>query len=208
MGTVISYAFTGANLIPTILLILVLIYWITVILGVIDFDFLDIDIDLDLDAGESLEGFQAILAFLNLRDMPVMIVFSILTLIFWVLSMFLYILPITPGGFLNGICLIPVFVVSVLLTKVVSNPLKKVFRNSHASAESQEAAIIGQFVTMTCDLTDHRLGQAEVHRDGASILINVKGEIEGETFHKQEEVYVTRKDDRDVYYIVKLQMRS
>lgn len=208
MGTLISYAFTGANLIPTILLILVLIYWITVILGVIDFDFLDIDIDLDLDAGESLEGFQAVLAFLNLKDMPVMIVSSILTLIFWVLSMFLYVLPITPGGFLNGICLIPVFVVSVLLTKVVSNPLKKVFRNSHASAQTQEVAIIGQFVTMTCDLVDQRLGQAEVHRDGASILINVKGEIEGETFHKQEEVYVTRKDERDVYYIVKLQIRS
>lgn len=207
MGTLIRYAFTGVNLIPTILLILILVYWITVIIGALDFDFLDFDLDLDLDAGESLEGFQAVLAFLNLKDMPVMIVCSILSLIFWVISMFLYALPITPGGFLNGICLIPTFFVSILLTKLVSNPFKGVFRNSHDLADTQEAAIIGQFVTMTCDLSDNRLGQAEVQRDGASILINVKGEIEGETFHKREEVYVTRKDDRDVYYIVKLQMK-
>lgn len=206
MGALFEYALTGVNLIPTILLGLILVYWITVILGLIDIDLIDFDVDLDLDGGEGFDGFQGVLAFLNLRDMPVMIVFSILALVFWGLAMLLYFLPITPGGFFNGICLIPAFVLSIVLTKLITNPLKNVFRNSYGDSETQETAIIGQFVTMTCDLKDQRLGQAEVKRDGASILINVKGEIQGETFKKQEEVYVTRKDDRDVYYIIKLKM--
>lgn len=204
MGELFEYALTGVNLIPTILLGLVLVYWITVIIGLIDFDFLDIDFD--LDGIDDLDGFEALLGFLNLKDMPVMIVVSILSLVFWVISMFLHFLPIPPGGFLNGLCLIPAFIVSLFLTKVITNPLKGIFRNSHAEAETQKDAIIGQYVTMTCDMEGHRLGQAEVNRDGASILINVQSEIEGETFKKQEMVYVMRKDARDVYYVIKIDM--
>ena len=207
MGTLFEFAFKGVNLIPTILFILILVYWITVIIGVLDFDFLDFDMDFDLDAGDGLEGIQGLLAFLNLKDMPVMIVFSVITLIFWVISMLLYFLPITHGGWINGICLIPAFVVSIMLTKIITNPLKGIFSETHENAKGEKNGLIGEFVTMTTNLTGERIGQAEARRDGASILVNVKCDIVGETIKKGEEVYVTRKDDRDIYYIIKLQMK-
>ena len=48
MSELINNAFTGVNIIPTVLLMLVLIYWLTVILGIIDIDFFDFDIDFDI----------------------------------------------------------------------------------------------------------------------------------------------------------------
>lgn len=207
MSTLFYFAFTGVSLIPTILLIIILVYWITVILGAIDLDFLDFDLDLDLD-GDGIDGFQGILAFLNLKDMPVMIVFSVLLLVFWVICMLFYFLPASWGGVIQGLLMIPALILSAFITKVVTNPLKGVFSISHGTAGSQDTIIIGQFVTMTCDMKDDRIGQAEVKRDGASLLINVKAEMKGETFQKREEVYVTRKDDRDVYYVVKLKMEN
>ena len=205
MSTLFRFAFTGVNLIPTILLIVILVYWITVIIGAIDLDFIDLDIDIDVDGGD-LDVFQGILAFLNLRDMPVMLVLSVVSLVFWVICMLFYFLPITPGGLVEGLCMIPAFILSTLIAKIITNPLKGIFSISHGTACTQETAIIGQFVTMNCDMAKERIGQAEVRRDGASLLINVKGEIPGETFKKREEVYVTRKDDRDIYYVVKLKL--
>ena len=41
------------NIIPTVLLILIILYWLVAIIGAIDFDFLDFDFDLDLDFGDA-----------------------------------------------------------------------------------------------------------------------------------------------------------
>ena len=62
MSELFENAVTGVNIIPTVLLGLIIIYWITVILGALDIDFLDID----LDGAENTTGpFYAVLAFLN-----------------------------------------------------------------------------------------------------------------------------------------------
>lgn len=201
MSELFHNAFSGVNLIPTILLGVVLLYWLIVILGLIDIDLFDIDLDFDLE-GDS-EGLQGILAFFNLKGIPVMVVVSIVALIFWILSMLLYVLPITPGGLLNGVLLIPIFIVSLLCSKWIGNSLKGVFQNTYDEAESQEVAIIGQLATVMCEMKEGRLGQAEIKRDGASIRINVKPEFEGDTFQKYEEAYVTKLGENDIYYIVK-----
>ena len=49
------------------------------------------------------------------------------------------------------------------------------------------------------------MGQGEIKREGASILINVKQYDNEETFEKGEEAYVTKKDDeKNIYYIIKI----
>lgn len=202
MRELMENAFTGVNIIPTLLLCLILLYWITVIIGIIDLDFFDFDID--LDAGNSMEGFQAILAFFNIKEIPIMIVISILSLFFWILSMLIYLLPITPGGLVNGILLIPTLAISLFMTKLVTWPLKGLFKNIYKEIPVEEEEVIGQLVTVSCDIKDGRLGQGEIKRDGASILINVKSEFDKDIFEKYEEAYVTKKDeDKNIYYIVK-----
>ena len=49
MKEIIEAAFSPVNIIPTILLLFVLFYWIIVIVGVINMDFLDVDVDMDAD---------------------------------------------------------------------------------------------------------------------------------------------------------------
>lgn len=201
MSELIKNSLTGVNIIPTVILGLVLLYWITVIIGVINFDLLDFDFDVDMDS----EVFQGILVFLNLREIPFMVVFSISSLVFWILSMMLYRFPIEPGGLINGLILIPTLIVSLLITKVVTNPLKKLFKRDYEEGIAQEG-VVGQLVTLVSSIKDGRLGQAKIERDGVYLLINVKAEKEEETFDKNEVAYIYRKDDdKNIYFIIKIE---
>ncbi|WP_238906845.1 OB-fold-containig protein [Clostridium sp. YIM B02506] len=201
MSELINNAVKGVNIIPTVLLGLVLLYWITVIIGVFDFDLFELDFDVDVDA----DVFQGILVFLNLRDIPFMVFFSILSFIFWILSMMLYRLPITPGGFINGLILIPIFIVSLLVTKIITKPLKKLFKKDYEDI-APNGGVVGQLVTLITNIEDGRLGQGEIKRDGASLLINVKAEKDDDIFIKNEIAYVYRKDeDKNIYYIIKIE---
>lgn len=202
MRELIENAFTGVNIIPTVLLIIVLFYWLIVIIGIIDLDLFDFDID--LDAADNLEGFQGILVFFNVAQVPFMVVLSILILSFWVISMWIYLLPIKPGGIVNGLLFIPAIILSLVVTKSVTNGIKGLFKSVNVEENKEEDVINGQLLTLLCDVKYGRLGQGEIKRDGASILINVKAEFEEDSFKKYEEAYVTKKDDeKNIYYIVK-----
>ncbi len=206
MGELLQNAFTGCNIVPTVLLILIIIYWLSIIIGAIDFDSFDIDLDVDadLDGMEELGPFHALLSFLNVADLPVMLVASILILVFWILAMLIHLLPVKSGGAVNALLFIPALVISIYLTRLITMPLKKVMKGTNGKEEPEEE-VIGKLVTLTGDLRDGRLAQAEVKREGASLLINVKSEFPEQTFVKNEEAYVTKKDEiKDFYYIVKI----
>ncbi len=197
-------AVTGVNIIPTALLGVVLLYWIIVIIGAFDFDFLDVDIDIGAD---NSGPFYAILAFLNVGELPFMLIISIFILNFWVISMLIYYLPfVAVGGLLNGILLIPAMIISIFLTKYETIPLKGIFKYSNMQ-DNKDKQVLEQLCILMCDVKDGRLGQAKIKRDGASIIINVKSEYEEESFNKDEAAFVSRKDtNKDIYYIVKLDL--
>ena len=202
MSEVINNALNGVNIIQTILLGLALVYWMSVIIGIIDLDMFDFDFDLDIC--ENFEGFEAVLAFLNLKDLPIMFVFSIIILNFWIISMLMLLLPIKQGGLLNVILLIPALILSFIITKIVTNPLKGLFKKANEEEKSQKELVVGQIITLLCDVKNGRLGQGKIKRDGASILVNVKSEDEKQEFQKNEEAFVVKKDDKsDIYYIIK-----
>lgn len=202
MPELLKNAFTGANIIPTVLLILVVVYWIVSIIGVLDFDIFDLD--LDVDAGDG--PFYALLVFLKVGELPFMFVFSILILNFWIIAMLMYYLPIDPGGVVNVVLLIPAMILSMLITKVELYPLKVISKNSSMqdNLDNSDNAVIGQLCKLRYEVKDGRLGQAEVERDGASLVINVKSEYEGVAFRKDESAFIIRKDiEKNIYYIVK-----
>lgn len=203
MSELFKNAITGGNIIPTVLLILVVLYWIIVIIGVLDFDFFDFD--LDLNAGDAAGPFYAILAFLKVGELPFMFVFSILILNFWIIAMLMYYLPIAPGGAVNTVLLLPAMILSTFITKFEFLPFKGILKKS-SMHENTEDEVIRQLCILKCDVNSERLGQAEVERDGASLVINVKPEFEEESFHKDEVACVFRKDDnKNIYYIVKVE---
>ena len=56
MGEVLQEALMPANLVFTVMLGIVIIYWIMVILGALDVDFLDIDFDSDVDVDADVDA--------------------------------------------------------------------------------------------------------------------------------------------------------
>jgi len=51
----IEIFFLPSNLIPTILFLVIVLYWITVLLGALDFDVFDFDLDIDTDVDTDME---------------------------------------------------------------------------------------------------------------------------------------------------------
>ena len=118
--------------------------------------------------------------------------------------MFIKIIPIKPGGLINGLLLIPLFILSLFISKFLTTPLKGIFKQSYDELPIVEEEVVGQLVNVLSEVKDGRLGQAEIEREGANILINVKAEFKEEIFYKNEEAYVSKKDDeKNLYYIVK-----
>lgn len=197
-------AVTGANIIPTFLLGLVLLYWLTVMIGVLDFSFLDFDFDIDLEGIENLGFLSSLFIFFNVAELPFMLFLSILLLNFWILTMLLYFLPIAAGGFIVGLLLFPLFVLSVFVTKYETAPLKGVFKGS-INQGAKSTPIIHGLCTLRCDITDGKMGQAEVNKEDATIVINVKPDSIEDSFYKGETAFVaSREVDKNIYYIIKL----
>jgi hypothetical protein len=201
MPELLKTAITGVNIIPTTLFVFVILYWITVIIGAIDIDFFDFDVD--VPDGEIITNpFYGFLEFLNIGDLPFMLVMSIFSLSFWTGSMIISILPFVSEGWVNAVLLIPNIIVSIFITKAVTHPLKGVFKGVMKDTDN-EKKIEGQLCTLISDLTYGRLGQAEIDRLGSSILINVKIEDEEDILLKGDKAIVLNKDlDKD-YYIIK-----
>ena len=72
MKELFYFAIAGANIIPTALLFIILVYWLTVLIGLADLDMFDLDLDLDGD-GSGLEWLNNVLRYFNLGRIPLMI---------------------------------------------------------------------------------------------------------------------------------------
>lgn len=199
MPELLKTSITGVNIIPTTLLGLTVLYWLTVIIGALDIDFFDFDLDA-VDSDSVTGPFHGILAFLNVADLPFMLVFSIFILTFWVLSMLMHLLPFETGGLIIGILFIPNLIISGFITKVITHPLKTLFKDVYKT-DNKVNEIEGKLCTLLCDLSFGRLGQAEVKRDATSIIINVKVD-ECENLQKGEKALVIRKDADKNFYII------
>lgn len=196
MSELFHTALAGLNIVPTVLLGLVVVYWVTVILGALDIDFLDFDADGPDDAPGFLNG---LLAFINVANLPFMVIFSILILFFWILVMLMYFLPFPPGGWVDAILYIPALVLSMFLTKLLTMPFKGLLDNMNTGRQKDN--LMGVICTLQHDLLPNRLGQAEIETGGASLRINVKTEV---GMKKGEPAYIVGRDpEKDFYYVSK-----
>jgi len=197
----LKYAFTGVNIIPTMILILMQCYWIIVIIGFMDLDFLDFD--MDLEGADGAGPLNAIGVFIGIGEVPFALVLSMIVLNFWILAMLMYFLPIAAGGLISGMLLIPALMASVYITKLEILPVKKFFFE-RKNVDDIAHKVLEKICTMKCDLEFGMLGQAEVRQDGASVVINVMIVYKHEAFKKGDYAFVFKKDDKkDVYYITK-----
>jgi hypothetical protein len=186
MKELIDLSFSSPHLPLTVLLLVVLLYWLTVILGVLDFSKLDFDMDVDVstevhldksihvDVKPKREGLTYLLVFFNLGKVPFMIWMSFLVLLIWcgsILSNF-YLNNQSVGFAL--VLLVPNLVISLFVTKLLTTPLIRLFSDGKNEFESN-SDLIGKPCTVLLSANELKVGQAEVlSATGAPLLLTVK----------------------------------
>jgi len=219
MTELIQTAFSPVNAVVTVLLILNVIYWITVILGLLDVDFLDIDlpdsgleidsdIEVDVDAAGEIdmelgEGsiLRSVLHFFYIGEVPIMLLSSILILSMWILCMFgnHYFNP--RGSFLLATPVYAVsLVTSLLISRIFAMPLKKVYEMFNKDYNALKK-VIGRICIVTSTSVSDKMGQAEVKTKGAPIVLNVVSDGQ-HVFNKGDEAVVVAKDDEKGTYTI------
>jgi len=212
MLELIQESITSYNLPLTVLLGLVLLYWLTAALGVVDFDTsMDLDLDLDLDGdadtngdASSLSVFGGFLKFMNADRVPVMIVVSLLVVFLWMVALALNFYFNEPRSYgLAMAYLIPNFIGSTVATKIATIPLRSMFEKVGMQGETHEPVVGRTGVVKSATISDS-YGQVEIPTGSSPLLVNARlGDGNEDPIPKGAAVLVFRHDKETNLYFVR-----
>jgi hypothetical protein len=163
----IGMAFGYPTAFLSVLLLVVVLYWLLAAVGV-----------LSGDDGAEVGGLEGVLAGLGLDGVPATVVLSLLTAFSWfaclggsvLLNGFDLSSPVTIA--LGLVVLLAALVVGVLLTRVLAWPLRKLFPNSPQASRND---FIGRPCVIRTGTVTQTFGQAEVTAsDGSSAVVQVR----------------------------------
>jgi len=231
MGDVLHEALAWYNLPLTLLMGIITFYWVMVVIGVLSadsFDFdvdsgdLDMSVDVDADADVDLDADHdysadhdihadhgggiglAVMKFLNFGQVPAMIVISVLVTCMWFISMIANFVFNKAGvPFLAVGFFLVNLLVSAVVTKIATAPLKPLFRALNRNYDTHEPIVGRQCLVRSSQVTTDA-GQAEVEREGASFLINVRITEGREPLSKGDRAIVADYDPKKDFYLVRL----
>lgn len=198
MSELLNASTAWVNVPYTFALILVLLYWLSLIIGLVDIESFDLDVDGggDVDAA----GFGKLLGFFNIGEVPFMIWVSIAVLGMWITSVLTNDFLGNESLLIAAVILLPNLIVNSFVAKILTTPLRKFFRELESDAlESVE--VVGKLARVKSGSVDAQFGQAEVPWEGADLVINVRTRGD-ETLHRGDEVMVIEYLSDDDTYIV------
>lgn len=180
----------------TVLLGVVVLYWLLALIGLIDFEhgphFGDHDVDghghvdAPSDGQQDISGIASLVMAFGLTGVPISVVVSLLVLCAWLFTALAarYLLPWVPTDllrFLAGLLvLLLAFALALVVTARLVRPLRRVFVQ-HLARSNQ--SLVGQFCRVTTLTVGERFGQAEVVNAGSSFNIRI-GAAEPNTLSK------------------------
>lgn len=206
MAEFLQSCFEWPTLPSSVLMVICMLYWLSVILGLMDFDLLDFDLDFDISAeSPSFLDFGFIgLKYLNLGDVPVMLWMSIFSFSMWTLSVSFDVkieihsmmdyLPIAARNI--GI--------SLVLVKLLTQPLKGMFK---FTPPNEVETLLGKTCQVTSSSVTDQFGQAELEAEGAPLKLHIRSE--DNTIQKGDLVQLTDfNTEQQVFYVVKINQES
>ncbi|MEZ5041749.1 MAG: DUF1449 family protein [Saprospiraceae bacterium] len=202
MQELLQAAFSLNNIVFTVLLGMVLLYWLSVFLGLLDMGSFDVDLevdaDLDVDADIAGGNLAGVLHFFNFGKLPFMIVMSFLILSMWVISILLnHYFGYGSLGFAL-LMFFPNLAASLLITKVVTSPFVPVFESLDGTEDPID--YIGQVCTLTLSAAPNDLGQAELLVNGSNLLVNVMAD--NQLINKGEKALIIQENKEKSYFII------
>ncbi|WP_145312011.1 hypothetical protein [Gimesia fumaroli] len=206
MSELIHAAINWPTLPATVLVAICVLYWLSVIVGVLEIDFLDIDLDFEIgsDSPSVLDfGFIG-LRFLNLGEVPVMLWLSIFSLSMWMLS-----INFDSEIEINTLMdYLPLFLrnagISLVVTKLITQPFKGYFQ---FTPPNQIETLLGKSCRVTSSTVTDQFGQAELETEGAPLKLHVRSEEEA--IQKGDLVRLADfNTEQQVFYVVKINQES
>ncbi len=188
------------NLPYTVLLGLILAYWVTVALGMFDVELFDFDVD-----GLEFEG-SDLLGLLNLGDVPFSIWLTVFSLQMWVYSLIFNLLidHFWPGALPDAlrfvIGAVPGMPIAALVTGCATKPLRHIFDVPTVT----RADFVGQECLVTSSVVNEAFGIGEVRIDGIPHILDIRAKPE-EQMQKGDKAIVFQYDvERDLFYVTRL----
>ncbi|MEQ8241127.1 MAG: DUF1449 family protein [Cyclobacteriaceae bacterium] len=201
MTELLAFAISGVNVIPTILLIFTVLYWLIVVVGVIDIDALDLDFDMDGD----LNGLTSVLSFFNIGHMPLMIFVTFFTIPLWAITLISNDLLGISSFIAGSLIFILAAVLSLFIAKFFTIPIAKFYRKISKETEAIKN-LIGRVCTAKLPISHDRKGQAEIKINGTSILITAKTR-EGYLVQKNATALIIEfQKDQNFYFVEPYQL--
>lgn len=203
----------------------VLVYWLFVIVGMVDLDAMDpggaldgVDGALDgvegaaeaategaaegaTDAG--LGGLGGLLSALRLRYAPVTVVLSLIALLGWIGCFFgtRYVAPLLPfgEGTLGGVIVaLAALALALPLTSLVTRPMAPLFRTEVARGNR---SLVGSVVVVKTGKVDRGFGQAELHDGQAGLLLRVRCEDDAGLARGDRALIVDWDEEQNVFEV-------
>ena len=173
MMELIQESLRMVNLPFTVLAGLTMVYWVMVVLGVLDVEAFDLELDLepDLDLAADVDAdaaglagtpFASLLAILGLGDVPIMLSLSVFFLSAWALSVTgnHYLNPEQAGG-VSALIVLGTLAVSVILMWVITRPFGKPYKLFRKDYDAPQ-----RVVGSVCRVTSIEIGARVGSREG------------------------------------------
>lgn len=215
MEELFELSFTAANILPTVLLLFTMLYWVVFMLGFLDFSFLDIgheveadlnmEGDMDHDIGHKETGFGGkFLDFFNIGAVPFMVFFSAFSLFYWTASI-LGNYYWAEGSTLKIVAVLAAGLIPAMLSaKLFTQPFRKVFRSLNTG--EPQINLIGQVCTLDLGIEPGKLGQAMLIHRNKHILVSVKGPDSSRIPKGSKVVVMEKLNDADIYLVERLEL--
>ncbi|MCI3939031.1 hypothetical protein MQX03_17760 [Chryseobacterium aahli] len=199
----LNIAFSPVNTVLTVLLILSVIYWLfTIITG------LDIDVGLDVDVNspdghvhipDDASGWLQFLKFLNLDIVPITYFLTLSLLLTWLGSFYLESF-FSFEIWVSALLVLPVFFISILLTKLILKPLNPFFREINHKGEVSHD-FLGRQGRMKSTIYGAKTGMLEVFVGKDPMILMVRSK-DGEVIDHGKTVYIVDEDrEKRIYYV-------
>lgn len=166
----------------TILLIIVVVYWLLAILGAVEISVLDFDMDIDTDMS-STSAITGFMMRLGLHGVPATIIVSLIAIFGWLISYYIvyFFFGFFYETFLRYVLGVPVLFGSlyaaVMLTAFAIRPMRTFFQKTHQQTIKR---VLGQVAIVRSAVVNNQTGEAMLADGGAGLILKVRtgGEAE------------------------------
>jgi hypothetical protein len=202
-------AISPHQLLLSLLLALVIGYWLLVILGALDFetdlpdDFGGADVEAHDGHGINTGGAWITAGRLfGFSQVPIVVWGSFIILFLWFVSLALNQTWNANADTLRAfLLLLPNFAISAISTKLITLPVAKLFK-AMADADTETEAVIGRSGTVVSIEADATYGQLEISAKGAPLLINVRTQTGAAALPKGAQAQVTSAGPDNTFYFI------